>query len=117
MPESESAVSRSVLLGTVPVLAPAPPRSPNRSMSTTLAPRDAAVVAPTIPAGPAPITARSQTFCVVINVFTFLCVGQSDSEPLRDGFRCIGKLRKRKTFVVPTMDSALEYPNVLNAYS
>src|SRR5690242_11048112 len=35
-------------------------------MSTTLAPRDAAVVAPTIPAGPAPITARSYIFRMVI---------------------------------------------------
>src|SRR5690349_7460850 len=35
-------------------------------MRTTLAPRDAAVVAPTIPAGPAPITARSYIFGVFI---------------------------------------------------
>src|SRR5580698_4947862 len=68
MPERARAVSRRVLLGTVPVFAPAPPRSPYRSMSATLAPIDAAVVAPTIPAGPAPITARSYTLCIVITV-------------------------------------------------
>ncbi len=46
-----------------------------------------------------------------------LRIGQRDSKPLRDGFRCFRKLRKRKTFVAPTMDSAFENPNVLDAYS
>ena len=34
-------------------------------------PKDAAVVAPAIPAGPPPITARSYTFCIVINLPNF----------------------------------------------
>src|SRR5579862_2867438 len=46
-----------------------------------------------------------------------LCIGQADSKPLRDGFRCFRKLGKRKTFFAPTMDSTFEYPNVLDAYS
>jgi hypothetical protein len=46
-----------------------------------------------------------------------LNIGQPDSKPLRDGFRCFGKLGKRKTFLPPTMESAFEHPNVFDAYS
>ncbi len=58
-PESASAVSRSVLLGTVPELMPAPPISASRSINATCAPKIAAVLAPQAPAGPAPITIKS----------------------------------------------------------
>jgi len=60
-PESASAVSRSVLLGIVPVLIPAPPTSRNFSTSTTRFPKIAAVFAPQIPVGPPPITTTSKS--------------------------------------------------------
>src|SRR5688572_14900174 len=59
-PERYIAVSRSVLLGTVPVRAPAPPGSASRSIATTRLPKYAACAAAFSPAGPTPITTRSQ---------------------------------------------------------
>ena len=61
-PESASAVSRSVLLGTVPELRPAPPISCSFSISATCAPKIAAELAPLAPAGPAPMTIKSCVF-------------------------------------------------------
>jgi hypothetical protein len=58
-PESARAVSRSVLLGSVPVLAAAPPGFGSRSTMATRRPKKAAAVAPRSPAGPAPMTIRS----------------------------------------------------------
>src|SRR5262245_43192989 len=58
-PESASAVSRRVLLGSVPVLATAPPSSGLFSTSATRLPKNAAVSAPFSPAGPEPMTIRS----------------------------------------------------------
>src|SRR5215475_3994366 len=54
MPDKASAVSRNVLLGTVPVLTPPPPSSAWLSTTATVAPQLAAVTAPAIPAGPPP---------------------------------------------------------------
>src|SRR5215470_1732565 len=59
-PESASVVSRSVLLGIVPVLIPAPPILLSFSTSATRFPKIAAVLAPEIPAGPLPMTMRSK---------------------------------------------------------
>jgi len=58
-PESASAVSRRVLLGMVPELIPAPPREACRSTSATRPPKIAETLAPTVPAGPPPITRTS----------------------------------------------------------
>jgi hypothetical protein len=60
-PESASAVSRSVLLGIVPVLIPAPPSSRSFSTSVTRFPKIVAVFAPQIPGGPPPITTPSKS--------------------------------------------------------
>ena len=46
-----------------------------------------------------------------------LHIGQRDSKPFRDGSRRFGKLRKRKAFLAPIIESAFQYPNVLHAYS
>src|ERR1022692_2836511 len=46
-----------------------------------------------------------------------LTLGQPDSKPLRHSFRCFRKLRKWKTCLAPSMESAFEYPNVLDPYS
>src|SRR6266436_4186014 len=63
-PESASAVSRSVLLGIVPVLIPAPPTLPSFSTSATRFPKIAAVLAPQMPAGPPPMTTRSKLLVI-----------------------------------------------------
>src|SRR5687767_11896047 len=57
-PVSARAVSRSVLLGRVPVLMPAPPSSQAFSTSATRLPRKAAPAAALAPAGPPPRTMR-----------------------------------------------------------
>src|SRR5258708_2009306 len=61
-PLSSSALSRRVLLGMVPVLTPAPPRTPEDSMRATLFPNLPAANAPLVPAGPPPRTIRSKFF-------------------------------------------------------
>ena len=59
-PLSTSAVSRSVLLGSVPVLMPAPPSIPASSTSAARLPRKPAAAAALVPAGPPPRTMRSK---------------------------------------------------------
>ena len=58
-PEIASAVSRRVLLGSVPVLVEAPPTNGLFSIIATRLPKSAAAAAPLSPAGPDPITIRS----------------------------------------------------------
>src|SRR5258708_14255552 len=60
-PERYIAVSRSVLLGRVPVCVPAPPGSAARSIAATRLPKYAACAAAFSPAGPMPITMRSNS--------------------------------------------------------
>ena len=60
MPVKASALSRSVLEGSVPVLVQAPPRCGARfSTIATRLPDQAACAAPFSPAGPLPMTTRS----------------------------------------------------------
>src|SRR5215469_16856264 len=59
-PEKYSADSRSVLLGTVPVLMQLPPGTPARSMTATRLPKYAACAPAFSPAGPQPMTIRSK---------------------------------------------------------
>src|SRR5262245_26831160 len=65
-PDRARAVSRSVLLGSVPVLAAAPPTTAFFSTTATFAPKMAALTAPASPAAPAPITTRSYGFAPLI---------------------------------------------------
>src|SRR5262245_2405326 len=65
-PAMASAVSRSVLLGMVPVFTAAPPTAGLPSISATFWPRSAAVSAAATPPGPAPITIMSNCFAVGI---------------------------------------------------
>src|SRR5260221_2084724 len=60
-PDRYIAVSRSVLLGRVPVCVPAPPGCAARSVATTRLPKYAACAAAFSPAGPTPITMRSKS--------------------------------------------------------
>src|ERR1039457_4708206 len=59
IPDNARAVSRRVLLGTVPVLIPAPPSSRWLSTRATVLCEALAVAAPTIPAGPPPMIIKS----------------------------------------------------------
>src|ERR1039458_3865917 len=59
IPDNARAVSRGVLLGTVPVLIPAPPSSRWLSTRATVLCEALAVAAPTIPAGPPPMIIKS----------------------------------------------------------
>src|SRR5882724_778969 len=58
-PEKYSADSRSVLLGTVPVLMQLPPGTPARSTTATRLPKYAACAPAFSPAGPQPMITRS----------------------------------------------------------
>src|SRR6266849_357082 len=59
-PEKYSADSRSVLLGTVPVLMQLPPTASARSITATRLPKYAACAPAFSPAGPHPITIKSK---------------------------------------------------------
>src|SRR5271154_1184058 len=66
-PEKYSADSRSVLLGTVPVLMQLPPINSARSIIATRLPKYAACAPAFSPAGPQPITIKSKSSLELTN--------------------------------------------------